>query len=125
MSFRATTALAAAAALALLATGCGVGATDEGEVSATTGRYLSALADGDYAKACVELAEAARPAGDCPDGVASSVSGIPADTIAADDDGKSELAVDGDAATVTFESGRTIELARIGETWLVTSPYAP
>ena len=58
-----------------------------------------------------------------PTGVESSVSGIPTDAIAADADGKAELDVDDDAATVTLESGTTIELARVGDAWLVTSPY--
>jgi hypothetical protein len=114
---------AAAAALAVVATGCGVGSSDEGAVSDTTSTYLSALADGDYALACEQLAQSARPSGDCATGVRASVAGIPRETFAEDADGKSKIDVDDDVATVTLSSGTTLRLARVGGAWLVSSPY--
>ena len=114
---------AAAAALAVVATGCGVGSSDEGGVSATTGTYLSALGAGDYALACKQLAQSARPSGDCATGLRASVAGIPRGTFADDADEKSEIDVDGDVATVTLSSGKTLRLARIAGAWLVSSPY--
>jgi hypothetical protein len=114
---------AAAAAFALAAAGCGVGSSDEGAVSETAETYLSALADGDFALACAQLAPSARPAGDCAAGVRASAAGMGRDRFAADADGKSQLEVDGDAATVTLPSGATLRLARVGEAWLVSTPY--
>lgn len=114
---------AAAAALVVVATGCGVGSSDEGGVSDTTGTYLSALADGDYTLACEQLAQSAHPAGVCATGVRASVAGIPRETFADEAGGKSEIDVDGDIATVTLPSGKTLRLARVGEAWLVSSPY--
>ena len=124
MNTRAITAFGAAVtALALLVAGCGVGSTDDGEVAATTGTYLSALVDADYELACEQLAPAARPEGDCATAVERSVQEISRDAIREDADGKTTVEVSGDEATVTLESGRTLELAKTGGTWLVESGY--
>jgi hypothetical protein len=124
MNTRATTAFATAvSALALVAAGCGVGSTDEGEVSATSSTYMSALADGDYALACEQLTEAARPAGDCAAAVETSVEGVSREAIDDDVDGKMTIDVDGAEATVTLESGRTLRLARVAGSWLISSGY--
>ena len=104
---------AAAALLLLLATGCGVGSTDEGAAAKVTGDYLSALADGDYAAACAALAPAAMPDGDCPARVEASVADVPAEEISDDKNGELSLDVDGETAVATFESGATVELSRI------------
>jgi hypothetical protein len=116
-------ALVAAAAAVVVTAGCGVGTSDEGRVAAVTGDYLTALADGDYAAACSALAPAAKPEGDCAEGVAASLADIRADAIAADDEGKIEIDVHGESATVTLESGATLQLVRTGGEWLVTEPY--
>ena len=114
---------AAAVALLLVTGGCGVGSTDSGAVADATGDYLTALADGDYSAACNELAPEAKPAGACPAGVEASVADIPAGQISDDNDGKISIELDGDAATVTLESGTTLELTSVAGAWLVSSPY--
>jgi hypothetical protein len=115
---------AAAAALVLLTTACGAGSTDEGQVAAVAGDYLTSLADGDYNAACAQLAPEAKPADGCPAGVEASVADVPAGRISEDNDGKISVDVDGNAATVTLESGTTLELTQVAGTWLVSSPYA-
>jgi hypothetical protein len=116
-------ALAATAALAVLTAGCGIGSADESKIAEVTGDYLTALADGDYAAACAELAPDAKPEGDCPAGVRASMSGIAAGEISDDNDGKLTLDVQGGSATARLESGATVELSRIAGEWLVSSPY--
>ena len=115
---------AAAATVALFAAGCGVGSTDEGKISETVTTYLTALAVGDYGAACEQLAGTAKPEGDCPARVEASVAGVPPGELSDDAEGEAEIEVDGDAATVTLESGTTLELALVRGAWLVSSPYA-
>jgi hypothetical protein len=126
MTSRLRLALAAAAAgtVALFAAGCGVGSTDEGKISETVTTYLTALAVGDYGTACEQLAGTAKPGGDCPARVEASVAGVPPGELSDDAEGKAGIEVDGDAATVTLESGTTLELALVRGAWLVSSPYA-
>ena len=126
MTSRLRLALAAAAAgtVALFAAGCGVGSTDEGKISETVTTYLTALAVGDYGTACEQLAGTAKPEGDCPGRVEASVAGVPPGELSDDAEGKAGIEVDGDAATVTLESGTTLELALVRGAWLVSSPYA-
>ena len=121
---RVSLAVAAAATVAIFAAGCGVGATDEGKVSETVTTYLTALAVGDYSAACEQLAGTAKPQGDCPAEVEASVAGLSPGELSDDAEGSSGIEVDGDAATVTLESGTTLELALVRGTWLVSSPYA-
>ena len=115
--------LAAAATVALFAAGCGVGSTNEGKISDTVTTYLTALAVGDYGAACEQLAGTARPEGDCPAEVEASIAGISPGELSDDAEGRSGIEVEGDAATVTLESGTTLELARVRGAWLVSSPY--
>ena len=123
-SLRVWLAAAAAVAVALLVAGCGVGSTNEGKVSETVTVYLTALAAGDYAAACEQLAGVAEPEGECAAKLEASVAGISPGEFSDDADGRSEIEIDGDAATVTLESGTTLELALVGGSWLVSSPYA-
>ena len=118
------TRLSAALGLALFAAGCGVGSTDEGKISETVTTYLTALAVGDYGTACEQLAGTAKPEGDCPARVEASVAGVPPGELSDDAEGKAGIEVDGNAATVTLESGTTLELALVRGAWLVSSPYA-
>ena len=120
---RISLAAAAAATVALFAAGCGVGSTDEGKVSETVTTYLTALAAGDYGAACEQLAGSAKPEGDCPSTLEASIAGISSDELSDDAEGRSGIEVDGDAATVTLESGTTLELALVRGAWLVSSPY--
>jgi hypothetical protein len=120
---RVSLAAAAAATVALFAAGCGVGSTDEGKISETVTDYLTALAVGDYGAACEQLAGTAKPEGDCPARVEASIAGVSPGEFSDDAEGRSEIDVDGDAATVTLESGTTLELARVRGAWLVSSPY--
>ena len=121
---RVSLAAAAAATVALFAAGCGVGSSHEGEVSETVTTYLTALAVGDYDAACEQLAGAAKPEGDCAAKLEASVAGISPGEFSDDADGKAGIEIDGDAATVTLESGTTLELALVRGAWLVSSPYA-
>lgn len=121
---RLSLAAAAAGTVALFAAGCGVGSTDEGKISETVTTYLTALAAGDYGAACEQLAGTAKPEGDCPARVEASVAGVPPGELSDDAEGKAGIEVDGDAATVTLESGTTLELALVRGAWLVSSPYA-
>ena len=121
---RLSLAAAAAGTVALFAAGCGVGSTDEGKISETVTKYLTALAVGDYGAACEQLAGTAKPEGDCPARVEASVAGVPPGELSDDAEGKAGIEVDGDAATVTLESGTTLELALVRGAWLVSSPYA-
>jgi hypothetical protein len=50
----------AALAVAIALSGCGGGASDKDKIEATVHGYFTAFADGDYAKACGELAEQTR-----------------------------------------------------------------
>ena len=117
-------AAAAAATVALFAAGCGVGSTHEGEISETVTRYLTALAVGDYGAACEQLAGTAKPESDCAAKVEASIAGVSPGELSDDAEGRSGIEVDGDAATVTLESGTTLELALVRGAWLVSSPYA-
>ena len=121
---RLSLAAAAAGTVALFAAGCGVGSTDEGKISETVTTYLTALAVGDYGAACEQLAGTAKPEGDCPARVEASVAGVPPGELSDDAEGKAGIEVDGDAATVTLESGTTLELTLVRGAWLVSSPYA-
>ena len=110
------------AAVLLLATGCGVGSSDEGDISAATQGYLEDLADGDFGAACerlVEPAQTANCAGELERATARQPSGAIDDRI----EGKSEIEVDGDEATVGLEGGGTLELERTASGWRIASGY--
>ena len=113
---------AAAVALLLVTGGCGVGSTDSGAVADATGDYLTALADGDYLAACNELAPS-EARGRLSGRSRGERRGHSAGQISDDNDGKISIELDGDAATVTLESGTTLELTSVAGAWLVSSPY--
>jgi hypothetical protein len=110
------------AAVLLLASGCGVGSTDEGDISAVTGSYLQDLADGDFAAACGRLVESARTAV-CAGELERAAAQQPDGEIEAKADGKSTIAVDGDTASVALEGGGTLELERGTSGWRIASGY--
>jgi hypothetical protein len=113
---------ASLAAVLLLATGCGVGSSDEGEVSAATQAYLENLADGDFAAACERLVEPAQT-GDCASELERAALRQPRGAIDDRIDGRSEIEVDGDVATVGLEGGGTLELERTASGWRIASGY--
>jgi hypothetical protein len=116
-------ALAACLAAALmLVTGCGVGSSDEGDVSAATQGYLEDLSGGRFDAACERLVERARTpncAGELERATAKQPRGAIDDRI----DGKSTIAVHGDTASVALEGGGTLELERTASGWRVASGY--
>ena len=110
------------AAVLLLGSGCGVGSSDEGDISAVTGSYLQDLADGDFGAACERLVESARTA-DCAAELERAATRLPEGEIEAKVDGKSTIAVDGDEASVALEGGGTLELERTASVWRIASGY--
>jgi hypothetical protein len=110
------------AAVLLLAPGCGVGSSDEGDISEVTGSYLEELADGEFSAACGRLVEPTRTA-DCAGELARAAARQPAGAIEAKADGKSTIAVDGDRASVALEGGGTLELVRTASGWRIASGY--
>jgi hypothetical protein len=110
------------AAVLLVAAGCGVGSSDEGDISAATQGYLEDLADGDFGAACERLVEPAQTAG-CAGELERAAARQPQGAIEDRADGKSEIAVDGDAATVALEGGGTLELERTASGWRIASGY--
>ena len=110
------------AAVLLLATGCGVGSSDEGDISAATQGYLEDLADGDFGAACERLVEPAQT-GDCAGELERATARQPSEAIDDRIEGKSEIEVDGDAATVGLDGGGTLELERTATGWRIASGY--
>ena len=110
------------AAVLLLATGCGVGSSDEGDISAATQGYLEDLADGDFGAACERLVEPAQTV-DCAGELQRATARQPRGAIDDRIEGTSEIAVDGDTATVGLEGGGTIELERTAAGWRIVSGY--
>ena len=114
--------VACLAAVLLLGTGCGVGSSDEGDVSAATQGDLEDLADGDFGAACERLVEPARTA-DCAGELERATARQPQGAIEDKIDGKSAIEVDGDAATVGLAGGGRLELERTASGWRIASGY--
>ena len=70
------------------------------------------------------MRESGKPEGDCPAKLEASVAGIAPGEFSDDAGGRAGIEIDGDAATVTLESGTTLRLALVGGAWLVRAPYA-
>ncbi len=92
---------------AALAAGCGVGkASNQEKISKTATTYLRALADGDTAKACLQLTRHAR--GDrCEQALKQRLSRLEPDALRRAADGSMDIEVNGNRATARWS-----ELAR-------------
>jgi hypothetical protein len=110
------------ASLLLLATGCGVGSSDEGDISAATQGYLEDLAAGDFGSACGRLVEPAQTAG-CAGELEQATARQPRGAIDDRIEGRSEIEVDGDTASVGLEGGGVLRLQRTATGWRIASGY--
>src|SRR5438876_4620850 len=118
----------AAVALAVLAatlTGCGVGkASNEEKISKTATTYLRALADGDTAKACLQLTRRAR--GDrCEQALKQRLSRLEPDALRRAADGSLDIEVNGNRATARWSEPQPAHfvLAKVGTEWRIDSGY--
>ncbi len=115
-------------ALALLAaalTGCGVGnATDEEKINKTASTYLSALADGDTAKACAQLTSRARGER-CEPAMKERLPRLDTDALKDAADGSIDVDIDDDRATAGLSEpeGARFLLAKVGAEWRIDSGY--
>jgi hypothetical protein len=111
--------------LAALLTGCGIGsATKQEKVSKTVTTYLRALADGDSAKACIQLTS--RAMGErCEQGMKQRLSRLDPDALKDAADGSTDIDVHGDTATARLSQpdGARLLLTRIGPNWRIDSGY--
>jgi hypothetical protein len=111
--------------LAPVLAGCGVGpATNEEKISKTATAYLTALADGDVAKACAQLTRRAKGGG-CEAAMTERLSRLDSDSLTRAADGSMDIDVDGDTATAGLSEpeGARFVLARIGDDWRIDSGY--
>jgi hypothetical protein len=119
----------AAAAVALVATGCGFGEpTAEGKIATAADDYLRALADDDTTKACAQLAASAKRKFDrpCDDALHEVASGIGSDSLSAAADGGVDVTVDGTRgfAEVRSLDGARLTFTKVGTEWRITSGHA-
>ena len=119
----------AAAAIALVATGCGVGEpTAEGKIATAADDYLRALAEDDTAKACAHLTATAKSELDrpCDDELHQVASRIGSDALSAAADGGVDVTVDGTHgfAKIRDLDGARLTFAKAGTEWLITSGHA-
>jgi hypothetical protein len=116
------------AVFAITLTGCGVGAASpEMKVSETTDDYLRALAAGDTAKACAQLAPTAKRqlAGDCGAAMKQIASHVGAGrlTDAADDGLELDVAEFSARVTVPALNNARLVLVRSGERWRIRDGF--
>jgi hypothetical protein len=111
--------------LAVAAAGCGVGpATNEEKISKTASTYLSALAEGDTAKACAQLTARARGEA-CDQAMKERLPRLDPDVLKAAADDSMDIDVDGNHATAGLsEPGRAqFGLVQMGGEWRIDSGY--
>lgn len=111
---------------AALAAGCGVGkASNQEKISKTATTYLRALADGDTAKACLQLTRRAR--GDrCEQALKQRLSRLDPDALRREADGSMDIDVNGNRATARWSEPQPAHfvLAKVGTEWRIDSGYA-
>jgi hypothetical protein len=113
------------AVLASVLTGCGVGhAGNKEKISKTATTYLSALADGDTAKACAQLTRRTRGSG-CEARMKARLSRLDPDALKNAADGSMDLDVHGKTATAGLSrpEGARFVLAKVGGDWKIDSGY--
>jgi len=111
--------------LAPVLAGCGVGpATNEEKISKTATAYLTALADGDVAKACAQLTRRAKGGG-CEAAMTERLARLDSDALdqAAEDSIAIEIRGDTATAALSEPEGARFVLARIGDDWRIDSGY--
>jgi uncharacterized protein HemX len=110
---------------AALAAGCGVGrASNQEKISKTATTYLRALADGDTAKACLQLTRHAR--GDrCEQALKQRLSRLEPDALRKAADGSMDIEVNGNRATARWSEPQPAHfvLAKVGTEWRIDSGY--
>jgi hypothetical protein len=110
---------------AALAAGCGVGkASNQEKISKTATTYLRALADGDTAKACLQLTRRAR--GDrCEQALKQRLSRLDPDALRRAADGSMDIDVNGNRATARWSEPQSAHfvLAKVGTEWRIDSGY--
>jgi hypothetical protein len=129
MNKKALSAAIAAAAIALIAAGCGIGEpTAKGEIAAAADDYLRALAEDDTAKACAQLAATAKSELDrpCEDELHEVAGRIGSDALSAAADGGVDVRVDGARgfAEIRDLDGARLTFAKAGTEWRITSGHA-
>ena len=110
---------------AALTAGCGVGkASNQEKISKTATTYLRALADGDTAKACLQLTRRAR--GDrCEQALKQRLSRLDPDALRRATDGSMDIDVNGNRATARWSEPQPAHfvLAKVGTEWRIDSGY--
>ena len=118
----------AAAAVGLVASGCGFGEpTSEGEIATAADDYLRALAADDTARACAQLVATAKRGFDrsCEDELKEVARGIGSDALDAAADGGVDVTADGTHgfAEVRDLDGARLTFAKAGTEWRITSGH--
>lgn len=111
--------------LAAAAAGCGVGpATNEEEVSKTASTYLSALADGDAAKACAQLTARARGEA-CDQAMKERLPRLDPEVLKAAADDSMDIDVNGNRASAGLSEppGARFLLVKTNDEWRIDSGY--
>jgi hypothetical protein len=110
---------------AALAAGCGVGkASNQEKISKTATTYLRALADGDTARACLQLTRRAR-GGRCEQALKQRLSRLDPDALRRAADGSMDIDVNGNRATARWSKPQPAHfvLAKVGTEWRIDSGY--
>jgi hypothetical protein len=108
-----------------LAAGCGVGkASNEEKISKTATTYLRALADGDGAKACLQLSRHARGER-CEQALKQRLSRLDPDALRKAADGSMDIGVNGNRATASWSEPQPAHfvLVKVGAEWRIDSGY--
>ena len=110
---------------AILAAGCGAGrARNQEKISETATTYLRALADGDTAKACLQLTPRTRGER-CERELKRRLSRLDSDALRKAADGSMDIEVNGNRATASWSEPQPARfvLAKVGAEWRIDSGY--
>ena len=114
-----------AVALAVAATGCGVGpATNQEKISKTASTYLKALADSDTATACAQLTPRARGEA-CDHMMKERLPRLDPEVLKAAASDSMDIDVDGNRATAGLSEpqGARLLLVKTSNEWRIDSGY--
>ena len=110
---------------AILAAGCGVGrASNQEKISKTATTYLRALADGDTAKACLQLTRRTRGER-CERELKRRLSRLDSDALKKAADGSMDIEVNGNRAIASWSEPQPAHflLVKVGAEWRIDSGY--
>jgi len=110
---------------AILAAGCGVGrASNQEKISKTATTYLRALADGDTAKACLQLTRHTRGER-CERELKRRLSRLDSDALKKAADGSMDIEVNGNRAIANWSEPQPAHfgLVKVGAEWRIDSGY--